>query len=173
MAILETDINYRLSGGIGNTNPNLSLGGIMSTVEGGIVISDSDNNDMDNITSSEAANGIVIYHGYFWSNEIVSAPLTFHDPVFWIESQTSSGNTDVSIAIADEAKNAPIQVLANEETAPSGPSFTTPGNKAAGIAIGSLDQNDFRGTWIRYEVDSSTSAEADQYTIKAEGDTDS
>lgn len=171
MPILESDLIHRLSGGLTNTDPNLSLGGIMSTDPGGIIVSDTDNNDMDNITSEEALAGIIIYHGYYYSNEVTSSPLTWTDPVFWIESQTSSGDTDVSIAIADEAKNIAIEIVANEETAPSGPSFTAPSNKAAGIIIGSLDQNDFRGHWVRYAVNDISSSTLDTYTIKAEGDT--
>jgi len=171
MPIVESDLIHRLSGGVSNTDPNLALGGAMSTVVGGIIISDTDNNDMDDITSTEALNGIVIYHGYFYSNEITSAALTWTSPVFWIESQTSSGDTDVSIAIADEAKNIALEIIANEETAPSGPSFTSPANKAAGISIGSLDQDDFRGHWVRYNVNTVASSTVDQYTIKSEGDT--
>lgn len=171
MPILESDLIHRLSGGPTNTDPNLALGGAMSTVAGGIIISDTDNNDMDDITSTEALAGIVIYRGYYYSNEITSDPLTWTDPVFWIESQTSSGDTDVSIAIADEAKNLDIETIANEETAPTGPSFTAPANKAAGISIGSLDQNDNRGHWVRYNVNSAATSTLDSYTIKAEGDT--
>ncbi|MCZ6582902.1 MAG: hypothetical protein O6761_07000 [Thaumarchaeota archaeon] len=169
--IVEADLIHRLSGGGTNIDPNAALGDAISTVAGGIIVSDTDNNDMDDITSLEALSGITIYHGYFYSNEITSAVLTWTDPVFWIESQTSSGDTAVAVAIADEAKNLAIEVIATEETAPSGPVFTSPANKAAGIIIGSLDQNDFRGHWIRYIVTPGATAVVDQYTIRAEGDT--
>ena len=171
MPIVEADLIHRLSGGISNTDPNASIGGAMSTAAGGIIPTDTDNNDMDDITSTEAAAGIIIYHGYFYSNEITSAVLTWTNPVFWIQSQTSSGDTSVLIAVSLEAKNTAIEVLANEETAPSGISFTAPANKAAGIVIGDLDQNDNRGHWIQYIVNAAASATLDEYTIKAEGDT--
>ena len=171
MPILESDLIHRLSGGVSNIDPNLALGGAMSTDPGGVIVSDTDNNDMNDITSTEASDGIVIYHGYYYSNEITSEALTWTNPVFWIESQTSSGDTDVSIAISDEAKNIAIETIADEETAPSGPSFTAPANKAAGIVIGALDQNDFRGHWVRYNVNAASSSTLDTYTIKAEGDT--
>jgi len=169
--IVEADLIHRLSGGGANIDPNASIGDAMSTVAGGIIVSDTDNNDMDDITSAEALAGIIIYHGYYYSNEIISAILTWTSPVFWIESQTSSGDTTVLIAIALEAKNVAIETLANEETAPSGISFTAPANKAAGISIGDLDQNDNRGHWIQYIVNAASTAVVDQYTIKAEGDT--
>ena len=169
MPIVEADLNYRLSGGVSNTDPNAALGGSMSTVGGGIVVTDTLNNDMNDINSTEAGAGITIYHGYFYENS--NGSLTWTDPVFWIESQTSSGDTTVNIAIADEAKNTAIEVIANETTAPVGPVFTAPANKAAGIAIGSLDSTDFRGHWVEYIVNGGATTVLDQYTIKAEGDT--
>lgn len=169
MPIVEADLIYRLSGGVGNVDPNLALGGSMSTVAGGIVVTDTLNNDMNDITSDEAAAGIIIYHGYFYEN--THGSLTWSTPVFWIESQTSSGDTTVNIAIADEAKNNPIEVIADEETAPVGPVFTAPANKAAGISISDLNPSDNRGSWVEYIVNGGAVTVLDQYTIKAEGDT--
>lgn len=169
MPILESDINHRLSGGATNVDPNLALGGVMSGVGGGIIITDEDNNDMDDITSTEALLGIIIYHGYYYENTHATLDLTL--PVFWIDSQTSSGDTGVEIAIADEAKNVAIQTIADEETAPSGPSFFTPLNKAAGLSIGTLEPSDNRGHWVRYSVSAEAGSSIDSYTIKLEGDT--
>ena len=169
MAIEESDLIYRLSGGVSNIDPNDSIGGSMSTVAGGIIDTDTVNNDMDDITSTEADAGITIYHGYFYEN--AHATLTWTSPVFWIESQTSSGDTTVNIAVALEAINTAIEVLADEETAPSGVTFTSPANKAAGIDIDSLDPSDNRGTWIEYIVNGGAVTVLDDYTIEAEGDT--
>ncbi len=172
MPIVESDLIHRLSGGLTNTVPDAALGGDMSTDPGGVIVSGNDNNDMDDITSTEAAAGIVIYRGFFYSNEIISDVLTWTNPVFWIESQTSSGDTDIAIAIAAEAKNLAIEVIANEETAPGGGvSFTAPATKASGISIGDLDQNDFRGHWFKYDLIAGANSVVDSYTIKAEGDT--
>lgn len=169
MPIVEADLNYRLSGGVANVDPNLALGGVMSTAAGGIIITNTLNNDMNDITSTEAAAGITIYHGYFYQN--THATLTWTTPVFWIESQTSSAQTTVEIALTTAAKNTAMEVIVNETTAPTGPTFTTPANKAAGIAIGSLDAGDNRGTWVKYIVNAGATTSLDQYTIKAEGDT--
>lgn len=168
-AIVEADLVHRISGGAGETDVNNALGGAMSTVGGGIIATDVLNNDMDDISSSEASAGITIYHGYYYENNHGS--LSWTTPVFWIESQTSSGDTSVEVAIADEAKNVNIEVIANEETAPVGPTFTTPANKGVGISIGTLDFGDNRGHWVKYIVNSSAAAALDAYTLKAEGDT--
>lgn len=171
MPIVEADLIHRYSGSGEVANPDLSLGGaINATDPNGVILTDTDNNDMDDITSTEAAAGIVIYRGFFYSNEVTTA-LTWIGPVFWIESQTSSAQTDIAIGIAVEAKNLAIEVIADEETAPSGVSFIAPANKASGIAIGDLDQDDFRGHWFRYNVSAGATSLVDSYTIRAEGDT--
>lgn len=168
MAITATDIELRLSGGASNTDPNLALGGAMSTVGGGLVVTDTLNNDMNDITGDEASAGIIIYHGYYYKNNHGS--LTYITPVIWISSQTTSGTTDIAIAIADEAKNIAIETVATETTAPVGPTFSAPANKGAGLALGSLNAGDYRGWWARYTVNAGTTAILDAYTIAIEGD---
>jgi len=169
MAIAASDIDLRLSGGPSNTDANLALGGAMSTVAGGIITTDVLNNDMDDITSSEASAGITIYHCYFYEND--HATLTYIAPKFYIASQTSSGDTSVEVALAGEAKNTAAEIVANEETAPSGEVFSTPANFAAGIALGDLDAADYKGIWVKYIVGSSAAAVLDSYTLGIQGDT--
>ena len=169
MAIASTDIKIRISGGASITDPNMALGGAMSTVAGGIITSDVLNNDMDDITSSEASAGITIYHGYYYKNE--HATLTYIAPKFYIASQTSSGDTSVSVGLSVEAKNTAIATIANETTAPTSVTFSTPANFAAGIATGDLNASDYHGFWVQYIVGSSAAAVLDSYTLGIQGDT--
>ena len=168
MPIADTDISLRLSGGASVTDPNLALGGAMSTVAGGIVTTDVTNNVIRDITSGEAASGITLYRGLYWDNEHGS--LTYIAPFMWIASQTSSGDTDLAMAIADEPKNTAIETIANETTAPVGPSFSAPASKGAGISVGDLDAGDNRGFWLRYTVNAAATAALDTMTIAIEGD---
>ena len=168
MAIVASDISLRVSGGASETDPNNALGGAMSTVGGGIITTDVLNNLMDDISSAEATAGVTLYRGLYWDNEHGS--LEYTTPFMWISSQTSSGDTDLSMAIADEAKNTAIEVIANETTAPSGPTFSAPASKGAGIAVGSLASGDNRGFWLRYIVNSAAVAALDTMTIAVEGD---
>ena len=169
MPIADSDIKLRLSGGAANTDPNAALGGAMSTVAGGVIVSDTLNNDMDDITSAEASSGITIYHGYFYEN--AHGSLTYIAPKFYIASQTASGDTSVEVASAGEAKNTAEEVVASETTAPIGETFTTPANYAAGIALGDLDFSDYKGIWVKYIVGSSAAAILDTYTLGVQGDT--
>ena len=169
MAIAASDIKLRISGANASaTDPNGSYGGAMSTVSGGIIVTNVLNNDMDDITSAEASSGITIYHNYYYKNEHGS--LTYISPKFYIDTQTNSGDTSVAMALVAEAKNVATTRLTNETTAPSGITFTTPANYAGGIAIGSLDAADYRGIWVKYIVGSSASAVLDAYTLGIQGD---
>jgi len=169
MAIAASDIKLRISGANASaTDPNGSYGGAMSTVSGGIIVTNVLNNDMDDITSAEASSGITIYHNYYYKNEHGS--LTYISPKFYIDTQTNSGDTSVAMALVAEAKNVATTRLANETTAPSGITFSTPANYAGGIAIGSLDSGDYRGIWVKYIVGSSASAVLDAYTLGIQGD---
>lgn len=169
MAIAASDIKLIVSGGAANTDPNLALGGAISTAGGGVIITDTLNNDMDDITSAEASAGITIYHGYFYKN--THGSLTYIAPKFYIASQTSSGDTSVAVAVAGEAKNTAEEIVANEETAPVGEVFTTPANYAAGLALGDLEFSDYKGIWVKYIVGSSAAAVLDSYTLGIQGDT--
>ena len=169
MAIAASDIKLRISGANASaTDPNGSYGGAMSTVSGGIIVTNVLNNDMDDITSAEASSGITIYHAYYYKNEHGS--LTYISPKFYIDTQTNSGDTSVAMALVAEAKNVATTRLTNETTAPSGITFSTPANYAGGIAIGSLDSGDYRGIWVKYIVGSSASAVLDAYTLGIQGD---
>ena len=168
MPIAESDISLRISGGAAETDPNNALGGAMSTDANGKITTDVLNNLMDDISSVEASSGITLYRGLYWDNE--HATLQYTDPFMWIDSQTSSGDTSLEMAIADEAKNVAIETIANETTAPVGPTFSAPASKGAGIAVGSLDAGDNRGFWLKYIVNAAAAAILDSMTIAVEGD---
>jgi len=170
MPIAASDINLRISGGASETDPNNALGGAMSTVAGGIITSDTLNNDMDDITSAEASAGIIIHHGYYYEN--AHGSLTYIAPKFWIDTQTSSGDTTLRVALCAEAKNTAIETIGTEETAPSvSGSYSAPANFAAGIALGDLNSGDYRGFWVEYDVTASAAATLDSYTLGIQGDT--
>ena len=169
MAIASSDIEYRLSGGASNTDPAAALGGAMSTVAGGIITSGNANNLWDDVSSSEAAAGDTEYRGFYVKNK--HATLTWENVVVWIDSLTSSADTEFDIALADEAVNVAMETIANESTAPSGPSFTRPTTKGAGLSIGNIPAGQYKGIWIKRTVTAGAAAANDSGSIRCEGDT--
>jgi hypothetical protein len=170
MAILDTDLKLRLSGGASNTSAAASLGGAKSTVAGGIITTNVLNNLWDDTSGDESEAGDVEYRCVYISNEHGS--LTWTNPKVWIESQTPSTDTSVSIALGTSAVNGTEQTIGDEDTEPAGVSWSEPSNKAAGLSLGNLPFGEHKAIWIRKTVTLGAGAyDDDAYTIKYSGET--
>lgn len=170
MAILESDIEYRLSGGASNTDPDAALGGAMSTVGGGVITTATDNNLFDDVDGTESNDGDTEYRAFFVKNNHGS--LTWSNVVVWISADATGANDDPAIALAGEGINTTIEVIADESTAPVGESFTAPTTKATGLSLPNLTAGDAHGIWVRRTITASAPAAAgSNFTIRVEGDT--
>lgn len=169
MAIVSTDIVFYLSGGAGNSDPNASLGGAISTTP--IDLSTTLHNLFDKVTGDEASAGDTEYRCFYVKNNHGS--LTWESVVGWIQTESPSTDTSVEIALAAAGKNGTAETLTNESTAPSGgESFVHPTDKASGIAVGDLAHGDYYPIYIKRIVGSSAAAyNADGPTLRLEGDT--
>ena len=127
----------------------------------------------DAVTGDETTTGKIEYRGiYFWYEDTTTGG--YQSPYLWIETQTPGGD-DISIALNDEgagAKNTALETIADYFTAPTGPSFSAPANKAAGLALPTLSTtNDYMGFWIKRNVPALTGAyNSNSFTLKVEGD---
>ena len=170
MPIVAGDIVFRLSGGASNTDPNAALGGVMSTVGGGVITTDTLNNVWDNVSGDEASAGDTEYRAIFVEN--THGSLTLTGAKIWISANTTSGDDEVDIALADEGIASTIETIADESTAPSGPSFTHPTTFAGGLSLGNLAAGNEHGIWLRRTVNSSAAAaNANPYTLSVQGET--
>lgn len=169
MAITSSDLEYRLSGGASNTSPASALGGAMSTVSGGIITSAALNNLFDDVSGDESAAGDIEYRGIYVKN--AHGSLTWQSVKIWISSLTSSADTELDIALADEGVNAAMETIADEATAPSGPSFSRPTTKSGGLSPGDIPAGQYVGVWVRRTVTAGAAAANDTGTLRAEGDT--
>lgn len=168
MAIVEADIEFRLSGGATNTQPTASLGGTMSTVSGGVITTNIANNLWDDVSGAESLSGDIEYRGFYVKNN--HASITWQTVSIWIDSLTGSADTEFDLALADEAVGAVMETIANESTAPSGPTFSRPVAKGS-MVIGNVPSQSFKGIWIKRTVSAGASAYSDSGSIRAEGDT--
>jgi hypothetical protein len=173
VTIVSTDIELRYSGGAGNTTAGSALGGAMSTAGGGTVDTTVANDLFDDVSAAEAVTDDVEYRGIYVS--VISAAVgTLTAAKIYISADSANADDIIDLAIADEALNATIETIANESTAPVGPTFSHPTTYAGGIAIGDMVANDERGVWVRRSIDGSPS-QADPgaitNTLKVEGTT--
>lgn len=161
MPILNSEIKYYLSGGAGNSNPNASLGGVISTTELG-------SNGFDDVSSAEATAGTVEYRCVYVKN--TNSTLTLIGAKVYLSANTPSATTNVDIGLGTSAVNGTEQTVANESTAPSGVSFSAPANFAAGLTIGDLAPGATKAIWMRRTVNAGTAAVADSFTLAVQGD---
>jgi len=166
---MAADLELHLSGGTTNTNPNAALGGARSTQAGGIVPEAATANSLfDDVSGAEEQAGDTEYRGvYLYNAGNVSAENT----VVWLSANTADTGTQIAIALADEAVNTQMETIANENTAPSGPSFTEPATEGAGLSIGTIPAGQFKGLWLRRTVTAGAGASNDSFTISSAFDT--
>lgn len=170
MPIVASDIQYRLSGGASNTDPNAALGGAISTAGGGLITTDVLHNVWDAVSGAESSAGDIEYRAIFIKNNHGSLTLT--GAKVWISANTTSSDDEVDIALADEGIADTIETIANESTAPSGPTFSHPTTFAGGLSLGNLGNGQSHGIWIRRTVNSSAAAaNANPYTLSVQGET--
>lgn len=143
----------------------------MSTLAGGTIDDNVANDLFDNVTAAEAAAGSIEYRGFYIKN--AHATLTLTDARIYISSDSTSATDELDIAIASEAIDVTMGTIANETTAPSGPTFSHPTTYSAGLAINSttgIAAGSKRGVWIRRTVTAgSNPIAANSCTLRVEG----
>ena len=130
MAIVAGDIIFRLSGGAGNSDPDLSLGGVISSTA---ITDASVENLFDNVSGAESTAGDTEYRGFYVLNNHGS--LTWQSVKLWISTETPSADSLIDIALAGEGVDVTMETIANESTAPVGESFTHPTSAGAGLSL--------------------------------------
>jgi Glycosyl hydrolases family 16 len=164
--VVSSDIQFRLSGGALKRQPEHSLDGAMSSTG---ITTRTDNNLFDDVSSADHAAGDTEYRGFYVRNN--NGTDTLFNAVVWVSANTTSTESEVAIAVADEGVNVTMETIANDSTAPVGPSFRRPTSKASGIGIGNLGPGQFRGIWIRRTVQGgSTPQTADTAGVMVAGD---
>jgi len=177
MAIVSSDILFKLSvktGAAGNTEagtPAGSLGKYISTTE---ITDASLNNLFDDVSGAENAASDVEYRCYFVHNS--HATLTLQSAVVWLSAEVGGGAA-AAIAVDDVAASAigdasaQADEVADESTAPSGESFSSPTTKGTGLTVGDIAAGYCRAIWVRRTAANTSALDSDGVTIRVEGDT--
>jgi hypothetical protein len=162
MAIASTDIQYRLSGGAGNTSPAASLGGAKSTTAAGASI-------FDDVSSAEAVAGDTEYRCVYVHN--AHGSLTLVGAVLWIPANTPSASTTVDVGVGTSSVNGTETAVADESTAPSGVTFSAAASQGAAVALGDIPAGQSKAVWLRRTITAGAGAANDSFTIRVTGDT--
>ena len=176
MAIVAGDILFKfsVSAAAGNTTAgtaSTSLGDQISTTQ----ITDATlNNLFDDVNGDENAASDIEYRCIFVHN--AHASLTWQSVVVWLSAEVSGG-ANAAIAVDGIAASpigqatAQADEVADESTAPSGESFSSPVTKGTGLSVGDIAAGYCRAIWVRRSAANSVALNNDGVTIRCEGDT--
>lgn len=166
MPIVTSDLQYRLSGGAANSVPDNSLGGAISST----ALADATlQNLFDNAPSSETTSGSTSYRCFYVRNG--HATLALQAAKVWIQTQTPSPDTSVEIGLGTSAVNGTEQTVANENTAPTGVTFSAPSTEGAALSIGDIPAGQHKAVWIKRIINPGSAAYNDSTLLRLKGDT--
>lgn len=172
MAILSTDLQVFHSGGNANSDPNASLGGIVSATQ----ITDATlHNLFDQVESAEASAGDTEYRCFYFKNNHGSLALT--SPSVYIDANTPSADSDIEIGldpagVGDGSSTGVATTIGAEGSAPAGVSFSQPSSGSPLALAGSLGAGQYQAVWVKRVISAAASAvNNDSCVIGIQGDT--
>jgi hypothetical protein len=170
MAIVAGDIVFRISGGASETDPDNALGGAMSTVGGGIITDAAIDNLFDPVSGVEANDGDTEYRCIYVEN--AHGSLTLQNAKVWISTITPSTDSVIAIALAGEGLSVAAEVIGDEDTAPSGESFTETITEGTALSLGNIPASGYYGIWVRRTISAVASAyDTDGMILTVKGET--
>lgn len=152
MAVVAGDIKAKLSGGASNNQPNLSLGGVRSSVDmSGTAL----NNLFDNVSAGEATSGRVEYRCVYITN--TNNTDTIGTVVVFMGGLTPSPTSTLDIGldpagVGDGAATGVAATVSSETEAPAGVTFSSPVTEGAGLAVGTLGPGQGIALWCRRTI---------------------
>jgi hypothetical protein len=178
-AIVPSDILIKYSttaGSAGNalaSNAGSSLGKYLSTT----AMPDATLNALfDDVSGAENAASTVDYRCLFVHNSNASNAL--ENAVIYLSAEVSGGaniavGADTTAASAIGTPSAQALQVANETTAPSGVSFSSPTTAGTGVSLGTIPSGQCKAFWVRRTATNSAALSNDGVTLSVTGDTGS
>ncbi|MCU7841921.1 MAG: hypothetical protein KZQ94_21430 [Candidatus Thiodiazotropha sp. (ex Troendleina suluensis)] len=166
MVILATDIDFHLSGGAANADPDASLGGAISNTQ---IVGGGLHNLFDIVAGSESSAGDVEYRCFYVRN---NAAQTLFNAYVYVNVESPSVGSDELIGLGTSAVNGVEQTVGDEQTAPAGVTFAQANGQGNSLAIGDIPAGEHKAIWIRRDISAGASAyNNDGPTLTAGGDT--
>lgn len=165
---------YSVSAAAGNTTAGTaagSLGDQISTTQ----IPDATLNALfDDVSGAENAASDVEYRCVFVHNSNASNAL--QNAAIWLSAEVAGGasvaiGVDTTAASAIGSGAAQALTVADESTAPSGVSFSSPTTFGTGLSLGTIPAGQCKAVWFRRTATNSAALNNDGVTWSVQGDT--
>lgn len=172
--VSATDLEFRYSTTAGTAGDQQagtasgSLGKYMSTTQ----VATSLNGLFDDVSSGENATSDVEYRCIFITNTHATA--TWTGVKLWVQSEVA-GSPNHAIAldgvgvVAGDSVSAQADQIADEDTAPSGETFSAPTDKATGLSIGDIGPGQCQAIWVRRTAINSGAVSAAGAELRLDG----
>ena len=180
MPITSSDLLFKYTGSGSTANPELSLGGTLST---NTIPSNVNNNIFDDVTGSESSLGAQHYRAIGIHNTL--------DTHIWMNTSIrvdgyvrAASNYDVIYFGVEQPQGTvgtpegTIQTISSETVEPSGISWTAEGTPSAWVQIsgkdytGSIGPDDWAGIWLQRSIPAGAAAFNNRScTIRVQGET--
>lgn len=178
-AIVPSDILFKYSttaGSAGNSGTGSAAGSLGKYISTTGVPDATVNAVFDDVSGAENAASTVDYRCVFVHNSNASNPL--ENAVVYLSAEVAGGTNiavgaDTTAASAIGSASAQALQIANETTAPSGVSFSSPTTAGAGVALGTIPVGQCKAFWIRRTATNSSALSGDGVTLSVTGDTGS
>jgi len=136
-----------------------NLGGAI----GSALTDNVDNNLFDDISAGESG-ADVEYRCIYIENTHAS---TSAQVKVWVD--TDPAGSDVEIALGSSGKNGTEQTVADEDTAPTGVSFSAPTSIATALDLGTLAAGDHYAIWIKRNCNTTAAQTGDSVILRIAG----
>jgi hypothetical protein len=155
MSIVAENLDFFLSGGATNTDPNASLGGIISSTE---VVDNSLSNLFDEVTGDEHTAGDISYRCIYFKN---SSAETAYNVKLWIESNTTGADSAITIGLDLAGVNGTADTIPDEKTAPDpAVTFVTADGQANALSLGNMTAGQVYAFWIKRVITAGSTPQA-------------
>lgn len=92
--------------------------------------------------------------------------------IVYVNSNTPSSDTAIRIAIGTSAVNGEEQTITDDNTAPTGVSWSTAANSGSALSMGTIPWSGHRAVWVERVVTAgAAAANDDNYTLIYAGET--
>lgn len=178
-AITGSEILWKFAttaGSAGNSNTSTAAASLGKYISTSAWSGGSLNDLFDDVSGAENAASTVDYRCLFIHNS--NGANAYQSATMWLSAETAGGasiaiGVDGTAASAIGASSVQAVTIANETTAPSGVTFTSPTTQGAGISLGNIPSGQCRAVWVRRTAANSAALSSDGVTLQITGDTGS
>lgn len=151
MAIASTNLKLQLSGGTSNTDPDLALGGAISSTE---ITTDTLDNLFDEVTGTEHSAGDVEYRAIYFKN--TSGSDSAYSTKIWVSQNTPSTEDEVTIGLDPVGLNGTATTISTENDAPTGVTFGSHNTEETALSLGTVGAGGYYALWVKRTVTAGT-----------------